>query len=313
MARSQRSSAAKARAAVQQQLQALHADALDPEVASKKDLSSDKDSEAEAYSVAEESEVLEVSSAEESLVESSATLSESSEVVESLSEPEIATSKRRGRPRKGEARPPGPAGPKKYVKLSDFKTYGSGPFSFEFWQKAVAEARPMKHPKRAKRAGIKGGSHLMRPPTDVLKLTELLEVSKPPMCLPTSTELTCERLEVDESHSRELELNGQILKLQDFGSRTDEENVTIANTGCGAVSSLSWCRCCGKHLASASHPSADYQDVINAKSTSPGEILIWSHEGAKNTLRLELIIKHQFGAVRDLQWHPTSSPDTSFF
>lgn len=306
MARSQRSSAAKARSAVQQ-LQAALPEEPDAASTPKRALEAEFDAYSEVEEEPEETEASEIS------LESSQTLSEPSEEEEPLSEPEIVAPRRKGRPRKGEVVVKA-ARPKRYVKLAEFKTYGTGPFPLKFWEKAIAEARPMKRPKLPKRTGtVKGMSHLMRPPTDALSLIVMPTVHQVPSGLLTAKDAQVRAFNVHQEHTRHVLYGKAPLSLNVFGAVTTADKMTFASTGNGAVTALGWCRCCGQYLASASYPSEEYQDLINARSTASGEILIWKHDAASNSLSLRLVLRHRFGSVRDLQWYPFNHQRASIF
>lgn len=298
MARAKRSSALKARTAVQG-LSSSFSFLDDPEV--KKGSESETEVEAE--------EVVSVSSESEESVED-----EVSEKEESLSEPELGSKEdfdvdevdakpKKGRPKKG-SRPARAKGIPKYVKISEFARYPPGPHPISAWKKAIDEVRPIKWSEKRN----KNLPRFQRPPTDLL----VLETSQPKaQNLPEALSGLIGRVipvsaDIEQMNSSIVEFSFQEndYSLGDYESK-NIDGAVFAKAGCGAVTGLDWCKCCCKLLATSSYPSIDYKDYLIESAPRSSEIVIWRLSEKKEFyISPTLILKHNFGVARQLKWFP---------
>lgn len=278
--RAKRSSALRARTAVQQL-------AKEPtEEIPKKEKRKEEEEEFQAPLTASSEEPSDVGNGESD-----------DEGVTDLDESESEEAPRKlGRPKKG-TKPPGK---KVYKKLSDFTIYGVGPLPLSTWKRAVDNARPMKRSKVNKKALPR----YRRPPTELVSLKPNRPTSHSiPASLQTNKELPIrsipeDPLEIKVSDGEEVHqlTMGTVMKLGDM---------QVGAAGNGPVTGLAWCRCCGKHLAISTYPSAEYKDYLNTPVTTPSSISIW--KWSKSGLARILVIEHTFGPIRRLDWYHGSS------
>lgn len=146
-----------------------------------------------------------------------------------------------------------------------------------------------------------------RPPTDLLTLTAS---SPSTSSLPRALSVCLNRLEPaameQQTDSSSVEFTFQDIEssLSGLESKT-VDGAVFAKAGCGAVTGMDWCRCCCRLLATSAYPSADYKDYLIESAPTSSEIVIWKLQTQKNlAISPVLILKHNFGAARQLKWFP---------
>ncbi len=199
-----------------------------------------------------------------------------------------------------------------YIKLTDFETYGPDPNSINVWEYATKNARPQKRGKKSK----KNLERYKRPPTDLIKTKQRTFITNIPQSLCDLVSRCPEQLSPFNSSCQnsktKLFVNETCLTVDSAKSSLDQNTMSaFCKQGDGAITGLSWCYCCGQYLASSAYPSLDFQDKFFDFSVNDSQITIWKLKEEIMELSRVAYLHHKFGVVRKLEWYPFSSTTSS--
>lgn len=175
------------------------------------------------------------------------------------------------------------------------------------WTKAIIEARPIKRGLKTK----KDNPRAQRPPTEMLKLKESPVVTEIPLSM-KNLKVSDEIITVRECTPINLKVKLNNLESTDIQMKktVKTEGLLVFYAGKGAVTGLSWCRCCRCLLATSNYPSLDFKDKLNTFNSCKSEIEIWRFKAKEFEIENLCTIKHHFGVARKLEWYPFASPES---
>jgi len=179
--------------------------------------------------------------------------------------------------------------------------------TFLAWTKAIKEARPIKRGVKTK----KDNPRAQRPPTEMLTLKELPVVTEIPLSL-KNLNVSDEIIASIDSTQTSLEVILNNLEASEIWvkSTVKTDGLLVCYAGKGAVTGLSWCRCCRSLLATSNYPSPDFKDKFNTFNSCQSEIEIWRYKAKEFAMENICTIQHHFGVSRKLEWYPFASPES---